>query len=77
MPRSLTRWFWQGDEGWFFQLRYGARVLDLGKGKNAIAAVNEKELLATIGTCIDAVKAGELDKAIEEVAAMRKGRLKA
>ncbi len=69
--RRLTRWYWRSNDSWFLQLRYGARVMDLGKGRNAIEVANEKELLTTLDTCLEAVKAGELDKILEEMAVIK------
>ena len=46
-------------------MRYGARVLDLGKGKTAVELASAKELLATLEAISAAVSAGELDAAME------------
>ena len=46
-------------------VRYGARVLDLGKGKTAVELASTKELVATLETISAAVNAGELDAAME------------
>jgi energy-coupling factor transporter transmembrane protein EcfT len=46
-------------------VRYGARVLDLGKGKIAVELASAKELVATLETISAAVNAGELDAAME------------
>jgi energy-coupling factor transporter transmembrane protein EcfT len=46
-------------------VRYGARVLDLGKGKTAVELASAKELIATLETISAAVNAGELDAAME------------
>ncbi len=73
--RRLTRWFWRSNDSWFLQLRYGARVMHLGKGRNAIELANEKELLTTLDTCLEAVKAGELDKILEEMATIKSKRV--
>lgn len=73
--RRLTRWYWRSNDSWFLQLRYGARVMDLGKGRNAIEVKNEKELLTTMDTCLEAVKAGELDKILEEMATIKSKRI--
>ena len=34
--KKVRRWYWRNGDKWFFQLRYGAKVLDLGKGRNAV-----------------------------------------
>jgi hypothetical protein len=56
------------------QLRYGAKVLDFAKGKNAIEVANESELVSVLETLKKAVESGELDAQIEAVSAVvRKG----
>ena len=46
-------------------MRYGSRVLDIAKGKNAIEIVNMDDLIAVIEDSKSAVETGELDAAIE------------
>jgi len=56
------------------QLRYGTKVLDFSKGKNAIEVANESELVSVLETLKKAVESGELDAQIEAVSAVvRKG----
>lgn len=50
------------------QLRYGVKQLDLGKGTNTVVAKTGEQLAQDIDSCVKAVEAGELDKAIELVA---------
>ena len=69
--RKVRRWYWRGTDSWFLHMRYGAKIVNLGNGNNAIEAKSDKELLGVLDTCIEAVKAGELDKAIEEMAAIK------
>jgi len=45
-------------------VRYGSKVLELSKGKNAIELSTGEELIATLSLLKDAVIAGELDDAI-------------
>ena len=73
--KKVRRWYWRNGDKWFFQLRYGAKVLDLGKGRNAIELDNEDALIEAIDVCSAAVKAGELDKALQEVAEIKSKRL--
>ena len=54
---------------------YGAKVLDLGKGRNAVEVDNEETLIEAIDICSAAVKAGELDKALQEVAEIKSKRV--
>jgi hypothetical protein len=46
-------------------VRYGARALELSKGKRAIAISSPALLPGAINTLIAAVKAGELDAGID------------
>ena len=46
-------------------VRYGARVLELAKGKFAVELASEKELVATLELIQSAVLSGELDEQIE------------
>jgi hypothetical protein len=46
-------------------VRYGARLLELAKGKFAVELASEKELLPTLEIIKAAVLAGELDVAID------------
>ncbi len=73
--KKVRRWYWRNGDKWFFQLRYGAKVLDLGKGRNAVEVDNEDALIEAIDICSAAVKSGELDKALQEVAEIKSKRL--
>lgn len=45
----------------FFTIRYGAKLIELEKGKAAIGVGDKAELVAVIEAVIEAVRAGELD----------------
>lgn len=47
------------------QIRYGSKVLELGKGKSAVEVTTPEELIRTLETVKAAVEAGELDAQIE------------
>ena len=47
------------------QLRYGSRVIDFAKGKNAIEVSDGDELIQALSKLRDAVLGGELDAQIE------------
>jgi hypothetical protein len=47
------------------QLRYGSRVIDFAKGKNAIEVTDGDELIQVLTKLRDAVLGGELDAQIE------------
>ena len=46
-------------------VRYGARPLELAKGKRAIQIAEGQQIVDVIATLIAAVQAGELDAAME------------
>jgi hypothetical protein len=55
-------------------VRYGSRVLELAKGKNAIELASGDELIAALQALKTATLAGELDAAIEAASgALRAG----
>lgn len=71
-PKRVRQWFWHNLDGaWFLEVRFGNKVLDLGKGQQAIEVGEKEKLPATIETVVAAVKAGELDKAMEGAARRR------
>lgn len=53
-------------------VRYGARPIELEKGKPAIIIASREQLIPTIDTVIAAVKAGELDEHLLLLAKARK-----
>ena len=55
-------------------MRYGSKVLELAKGKNAIELTTGDELIAVLAKLKAAVLAGELDAQIEAASgALRAG----
>jgi hypothetical protein len=71
--KRFRAWYWHDVAGaWHTEVRYGAKALKLNsKGDTAITVGDKEALPATLQLVIDAVVAGELDAAIDEVAAMR------
>ena len=66
--KKVKAWWFTADNGKLaLSVRYGARQLELAKGKYAIEVANERELLATLDVVREAVLAGQLDAAIEAV----------
>ena len=80
VPRRLRKWFWHNGEGtWFIELRYGGKVMKISGDKAAIEAGELADVPKTITTVMEAVKAGELDKALlaakkERMAILRRKR---
>ena len=63
--KRVKEWFWTTSTGKInLAMRYGSKVLELSKGKNAIELSTGEELIATLSLLKDAVIAGELDDAI-------------
>jgi hypothetical protein len=48
-------------------VRYGARIIELAKGKNSIELENEAAILPTLDLIRKAAEAGELDEAITKI----------
>ena len=65
-PKRIKQWwFTDADGSIFLQIRYGAKLIEVSKGKNAIALANEDELIPALNLIKQAVEGGELDKEIE------------
>jgi hypothetical protein len=64
--KRIKQWWFTTDSGKLaLSVRYGARLLELAKGKFAIELASEKELVPTLEIIKAAVLAGELDAAID------------
>jgi len=74
-PKRLREWFWMADNGKIhLAVRYGARVLELAKGRNAVELADRDELIVALTALKTAVMSGELDAQIEAAAgALRAG----
>jgi hypothetical protein len=63
--KRVKEWYWSADSGKLnLSVRYGSKVIELAKGKNAVDVANTEELISTLSLIKDAVIAGELDDAI-------------
>ncbi len=65
--KRIKAWWWKDGDGLTMVVRYGAKPLELAKGKRALRVENVAAVPATIRTIMDAVNAGELDGAIDAV----------
>jgi hypothetical protein len=74
-PKRIRAWWFTAENGKLcIQVRYGARVLELAKGKTAIEIGTADNLIPTLDALKAAVIAGELDAQIEAVSeTMRTG----
>jgi hypothetical protein len=60
--RKVRQWWFRAESGkTCVQLRYGAKVLDFAKGKNAIEVASEAELVSVLESLKKACELGELD----------------
>jgi hypothetical protein len=66
VSKRIKQWWFTADNGKLaLSIRYGARLLELAKGKYAVELASEKELVPTLEIIKAAVLAGELDAAID------------
>jgi hypothetical protein len=64
--KRVKAWWFTADNGKLaLSVRYGTRVIELGKGKFAVEVASDKELPAVLEVLKTAVLAGELDTAME------------
>lgn len=66
VPKRIKQWWWTADNGRVcLSIRYGAKVLELAKGKAACEVGSGAELVAALETIKVACEQGELDAQIE------------
>ena len=66
VPKRVRAWWWNSDNGKIaLNVRYGARVVELAKGKSTIEVAASTDLIPTLELIKKAVDAGELDTQIE------------
>jgi hypothetical protein len=69
VPKRVRPWWFTADNGkTAVSVRYGARVLELAKGKWAVEVASAADLVPTLQAIKSAVDAGELDAQIEAAA---------
>lgn len=77
VPKRIKEWWFVTDAGKLcVSLRYGAKVVEIAKGRNAIELANAKDLVATLETLQQAVQSGELDAQLAEVSGKVKAAFK-
>jgi hypothetical protein len=68
VAKKVRTWWWKNEAGKVnLVVRYGARIIELAKGKNSIELENEAAILPTLDLIRKAAEAGELDEAIKAV----------
>ena len=69
VPRRVRAWWWTTDANRLaLNIRYGARKLEISKGKSAVEIATAADLVPTLELIKRAVEAGELDVQIEAAA---------
>ena len=69
VPRRVRAWWWTTDTNKLaLNIRYGARKIEISKGKNAVEIATAADLVPTLELIKQAVEAGELDAQIESAA---------
>ncbi len=69
VPRRVRAWWWTTDTNKLaLNIRYGARRIEISKGKSAVEIATAAELVPTLELIKQAVEAGELDAQIEAAA---------
>ena len=68
VPKRIKPWWFVADNGkCCVSIRYGAKLLELSKGKSAIEVASPDALIQALEAVNSAVLAGELDAQIESV----------
>ena len=66
VPRRVRAWWWITDTNKIaMHIHYGARKIEISKGKTAVEIASIAELVPTLELIKQAVEAGELDAQIE------------
>ncbi len=77
VPKRVREWWFMADSGKLcVGLFYGAKTLELTKGKTAVELANNEQLLTTLEVLKQAVEAGELDAQIEAVSGAARANFK-
>lgn len=62
--KQVRAWFFEQDNGWYVQCRYGNRVLNISGRSNAVFVNKFDEIASVLNALRAAAESGELDKAI-------------
>ena len=66
LPKRVRAWWWITENGKLaLNVRYGARAIEISKGKTAVEIANANDLVPTLELLKKAVEGGELDAQIE------------
>ena len=68
VPKTVRPWWFNTDNGSIcFSIKYGAKIVELAKGKPSIQVESGLDLISTLELVKEAIEVGELDSQIEEV----------
>jgi hypothetical protein len=68
VAKKVRAWWWKNDAGKYnLVVRYGARIVELSKGKNSIELLSEADVIPTLELLKTIISNGELDDAITAV----------
>ena len=62
--KRARAWYFEQDNGWYVQCRYGARILYLNAKNNAVWVAELGQVADVLAAFKAAAQAGELDKAV-------------
>lgn len=62
--KRIRPWWFEQDNGWYVQCRYGSRILNINGRSNAVFVSKIEEVAAVLEVFRAAAEAGELDKAV-------------
>ena len=66
LPKRVKQWWWTVDSSKIcLAIRYGAKQLEIAKGKNAVEVANLDQVITALEKIKQAVDLGELDEQIE------------
>ncbi len=64
VSKRVRPWFFQQDNGWYVQCRYGSRVLSINGKSNAVFVDKLEDVAAVLAAFGAAAESGELDRAV-------------
>lgn len=75
VKKRVRPWFFQQDNGWYVQCRYGARILTINGKSNAVFVNKLEDVAGVLDALKAATESGELDGAV--LAAMKTAKVRA
>lgn len=68
----MRPWFVQQDQGWFVQLKYGARTVPLDANNNAVVVPNLADVASVFDILEKSIRAGDFDQSLAQLAQRNK-----